>query len=67
LVLLDFGDVFSNYVNCYLSLRTKKGKPRVGHGERTTGIATLLGMVGMFMIFITYMRALMLEKSKKET
>jgi len=39
-------------------------------GERTTGIATLLGMVGMFIILITYMHALMLRKSKnseKET
>ena len=39
-------------------------------GERTTGIATLLGIVGMFIILITYMHALMLrkaEKSSKET
>jgi len=34
-------------------------------GERTTGIATLLGMVGMFIILITYMHALMLRKAKK--
>jgi len=34
-------------------------------GERTTGIATLLGMVGMFIIIITYMQALMLGKSKE--
>ena len=36
-------------------------------GERTTGIATLLGMVGMFIILITSMYALMATKSKKET
>jgi len=36
-------------------------------GERTTGIATLLGMVGMFVILVTYMHALMLGKAKKET
>ena len=36
-------------------------------GERTTGIATLLGLVGMFIIFITSMLALMLGKAKKET
>ena len=36
-------------------------------GERTTGIATLLGMVGMFIILITSMYALMLGKAKKET
>ena len=36
-------------------------------GERTTGIATLLGMVGMFIIIITYMHALMLQKSKKSS
>ena len=34
-------------------------------GERTTGIATLLGMVGMFIILITSMHALMLGKSKE--
>jgi hypothetical protein len=34
-------------------------------GERTTGIATLLGMVGMFIILITCMHALMLGKDKK--
>ena len=34
-------------------------------GERTTGIATLLGMVGMFIILITYMHALILGKAKK--
>ena len=33
-------------------------------GERTTGIATLLGMVGMFIILITYMHALMLGKAR---
>ena len=36
-------------------------------GERTTDIATLLGMVGMFVILVTYMHALMLGKAKKET
>jgi multisubunit Na+/H+ antiporter MnhG subunit len=39
-------------------------------GERTTGIATMLGMVGMFIILITSMHALMLrkaEESSKET
>ena len=36
-------------------------------GERTTGIATLLGMAGMFIILITSMYALMATKSKKET
>jgi len=34
-------------------------------GERTTGIATLFGMVGMFIILITYMHALMLGKAKR--
>jgi len=34
-------------------------------GERTTGIATLLGMVGMFIILITFMHALMLGQAKK--
>ena len=34
-------------------------------GENTTGIATLLGMVGMFIILITSMHALMLGKSKE--
>lgn len=33
-------------------------------GERTTGIATLLGMVGMFIVLITYMHALMLRKAR---
>ena len=36
-------------------------------GERTTGIATLLGMVGMFIILITYMHALMLRKAKESS
>ena len=36
-------------------------------GERTTGIATLLGMVGMFVILITYMHALMLGKAEKSS
>ena len=39
-------------------------------GERTTGIATLLGMVGMFVILITCMHVLILgkaEKSSRET
>ena len=36
-------------------------------GERTTGIATLLGMVGMFIILITSMYALMLGKAKEST
>jgi hypothetical protein len=36
-------------------------------GERTTGIATLLGMVGMFIIIIIYMHALMLQKSKRSS
>ena len=34
-------------------------------GERTTGIATLLGMLGMFIILITSMHALMLRKAKE--
>ena len=34
-------------------------------GARTTGVATLLGMVGMFIIFITYMHVLMLGKADK--
>ena len=34
-------------------------------GARTTGVAALLGMVGMFMILVTYMRALMLGKAEK--
>ena len=34
-------------------------------GARTTGVATLLGMVGMFIIFITYMHVLMLGKAEK--
>jgi len=34
-------------------------------GERTTGIATLLGILGMFIILITYMHALMLGKAKE--
>ena len=34
-------------------------------GERTTGIATLMGMVGMFIILITYMHALMRGKAKE--
>ena len=34
-------------------------------GESTTGIATLLGMVGMFIILITYMHALMLGRAKE--
>jgi hypothetical protein len=34
-------------------------------GERTTGIAILLGIVGMFIILITYMRALFLGKAKE--
>ena len=34
-------------------------------GERTTGIATLLGMVGMFIIFITSMYVMLLQKAKK--
>ncbi len=34
-------------------------------GARTTGVATLSGMVGTFIIFITYMRALMLGKAEK--
>jgi len=34
-------------------------------GGRTTGIASLLGMLGMFIILITYMQALMLGKSKE--
>jgi len=33
-------------------------------GERTTGVATLLGMVGMFIILITYMHALMGKAEK---
>ena len=34
-------------------------------GARTTGVATLLGVVGMFIILVTYMRALMLGKAEK--
>ena len=33
-------------------------------GEGTTGVATLLGMVGMFIILITYMHALMGKAEK---
>ena len=36
-------------------------------GERTTGIATMLGMVGMFIILITCMHALMSGKAKKSS
>jgi len=36
-------------------------------GERTTGIATLLGMIGMFIILITYMHALTLGKAKESS
>ena len=35
-------------------------------GERTTGIATLLGIMGMFIILITSNYARMSKKSKKE-
>lgn len=34
-------------------------------GERTTGIATLLGFMGMLIILITSMYALMTTKAKK--
>jgi len=34
-------------------------------GERTTGIATLLGFMGMLIILITCMYALMSTKAKK--
>jgi hypothetical protein len=34
-------------------------------GARTTGVATLLGMVGIFIILVTYMHALMLGKAEK--
>jgi len=34
-------------------------------GARTTGVATLLGMVGMFIILVTYVNALMLGKAEK--
>jgi hypothetical protein len=34
-------------------------------GARTTGVAALLGVVGMFMILVTYMRVLMLGKAEK--
>ena len=33
-------------------------------GERTTGIAILLGLVGMFILLITSMHALLLGKAK---
>ena len=36
-------------------------------GERTTGIATLLGMVGMVIILITSQHALMLRKAKESS
>lgn len=35
-------------------------------GERTSGVAILLGMVGVFVILITCMYALMSTKSKKK-
>jgi len=34
-------------------------------GARTTGVATLLGVVGIFVILVTYMHVLMLGKTKK--
>jgi hypothetical protein len=34
-------------------------------GARTTGVATLLGMVGIFIILVTYMHVLMLGKAEK--
>ena len=34
-------------------------------GARTASVAALLGVVGMFMILVTYMRALMLGKAEK--
>ena len=34
-------------------------------GKRTTGIATLLGLMGMFIILITCMYALMTTKAEK--
>ena len=34
-------------------------------GARTTGVATLLGMVGMFIILVTYVNVLMLGKAEK--
>jgi hypothetical protein len=36
-------------------------------GERTIGIATLLGMAGMFIVLIISMYALMSGKSKRRT
>ena len=34
-------------------------------GARTTGVAALLGMVGIFIILVTYMHVLMLGKAEK--
>ena len=34
-------------------------------GARTTGVATLLGMGGIFIILVTYMHVLILGKTKK--
>jgi K+-transporting ATPase A subunit len=34
-------------------------------GARTAGVAALLGVVGMFIILVTYVRALMLGKAEK--
>jgi hypothetical protein len=34
-------------------------------GEGTTGVAALLGMVGMFMILVTYVNVLILGKAEK--
>jgi hypothetical protein len=34
-------------------------------GAGTAGVAALLGVVGIFMILVTYMRALMLGKAEK--
>ena len=34
-------------------------------GARTTGVATLLGLVGIFIILVTYMHVLMLGKAEK--